>query len=158
MATPEQSANTVLANIGWNGELPIDPVRIAKCYDIQVLRDEDLVGSTNSGRCVITDSGGKVIIINPADSLVRQRFTVAHELGHALLDNVGVHERSERSYNLTNYRETEARMNRFAAALLMPEKSVRDAHLLGKDLEEMANIFGVSQIAMRIRLERLGIL
>lgn len=158
MSTPESAAATVLKNVGWDGSLPIDPIHIAQRYGIEVLRDEELAGSSNSGRCVITDTGGKVIIVNPSDPASRQRFTIAHELGHALLDKEGVHERNERIYNLDNYRKNEAKMNRFAASLLMPESSVMQAFQLGKNLEEMANIFGVSQTAMRIRLVRLGVL
>jgi len=158
MATPEAAAAAVLKKISWDGSLPIDPVRIARQLNIEVFNDKDLVGSSNSGRCVVTESGDRVIIVNPSDSVQRQRFTVAHELGHALFDEQGDYERSEKKYNLENYRKNEAKMNRFAASLIMPEDSVRSAYALGKDLKEMADLFGVSQIAMRIRLERLGIL
>lgn len=155
MSTPERQAAKVLEEAGWDGVLPIDPVRIAAHRGIEVLRDRELVGSTNSGRCVITDEGEKVIIVNPEDSFARQRFTVAHELGHAILDDCGIHERNP---NLREYRQKEALANRFAAELLMPERQVREANQLGMDLEQMAEQFGVSQTAMRIRLERLGIL
>lgn len=156
--TPEVAAATVLKNVKWPGTLPVDPARIAKCYGIEILRDKTLVGSTNSGRCLIDDQGNRVIIVNEADSYQRQRFTIAHELGHALLDTQGVHNRTETSYNLGNYRENEAKMNRFAAALLMPEDKVYNALAAGKDLAQLAEIFGVSQVAMRIRLVRLGVL
>jgi len=114
-----------------------------------------LVGGTNSGRCVITDEGSKIIIVNPSDSLARQRFTVAHELGHALLHNEGVHERSD--VRLASYRRHEVEANKFAASLLMPSEKVVLAFEMGKNLEEMAILFGVSQTAMRIRLETLGL-
>lgn len=153
--TPEKAAAQVLEKIGWDGSLPIDPARIAKCYDIDIIRDQSLAGGTNSGRCVITDEGSKIIIVNPYDSLTRQRFTVAHELGHALLHNEGVHERSD--VRLTSYRKHEVEANKFAAALLMPSDHVSVAVDLGKNLEELAELFGVSQTAMRIRLETLGL-
>lgn len=156
--TPESAAAAVLKNVMWPGTLPIDPARIANCYDIKVIRDHTLVGSTNSGRCLIDDEGNRIIIVNEADSYQRQRFTIAHELGHALLDGEGIHNRTETSYNLGNYRENEAKVNRFAAALLMPEENVHAALAAGKDLAQMAEIFGVSQVAMRIRLVRLGVL
>ena len=152
--SPDVAAAEVLKNIGWDGTLPIDPAKVAKCYDIDIIKDESLVGGTNSGRCVITDEGSKIIIVNPSDSLARQRFTVAHELGHALLHNEGVHPRSD--VRLTKYKRLEAEANKFAAALLMPSEHVVMAFNLGKNLEELAAIFGVSQTAMRIRLETLG--
>ena len=151
---PEDVASSVLQNVGWDGTIPIDPRRIAACYGIQVLPDESLLGGTNSGRCVITDEGDRIIIVNPVDSPVRRNFTVAHELGHAFLHGTGVHARQSKP--LTKYRQEETQANRFAAALLMPEDQVRDA-FHNNNLEQLALLFGVSQTAMRIRLERLGL-
>lgn len=154
--SPDLAAAEVLKNIRWNGTLPIDPAKVAKCYDIDIIKDESLVGGTNSGRCVITDEGSRIIIVNPSDSLNRQRFTVAHELGHALLHKEGVHERSD--VRLTSYKKHETEANKFAAALLMPSDQVLTAVNLGKNLKELAELFGVSQTAMRIRLETLGLI
>ena len=156
MLSPEAAAARVLQKVGWDGSIPIDPRRIAACYSVRVIPDPALLGGTNSGRCVITDEGEKIIIVNPADSPARRNFTIAHELGHAFLHGMGVHERA--GERLTAYQEEEAQANRFAAALLMPAKQVREAMALGKSLEEMAGLFQVSQTAMRIRLERLGLL
>lgn len=155
MPTPEQEADRLLRESGWDGIFPVNPVKIADFCQIGVLRDKELVGSSNSGRCVITESGDKAIIVNPADSPARQRFTVAHELGHAMLDEHGLH---ERNIKLKMYRRKEALANRFAAALLMPEKDVRSAFERGMKIEQMAAYFGVSQAAMQIRLIRLGLL
>lgn len=96
-----------------------------------------------------------MIIVNPEDSCERQRFTIAHELGHALFDESGMHERNTL---LKEYRQKERRASQFAAGLIMPVEKVFEAILCGHGLFQMANIFGVSQTAMRIRLERLGII
>lgn len=65
---------------------------------------------------------GLVILVNKGHCVARQRFSFAHEYGHALIDrqlkaNVSVAE------NGTDLRETRA--NSFAAAFLMPEAGVR---------------------------------
>lgn len=159
MLSPEEATTKVLSDVGWDGSLPINPTLIAKCYDIGVERDDALAGGTNSGKCVNLESGGRVILINPSDSIVRQRFTIAHELGHALMHSDGVHERSgSKNYNASNYRIIEVQANKFAAALLMPADIVTEAFRSGLELAKLAEKFAVSQTAMRIRLETLGLI
>lgn len=155
MFSPEEAARKVLGDIGWKGNIPVNPEHVAKCYEIDVISDPTLANGTSSGRCISVEGGGRVILVNPADSQVRQRFTIAHELGHALMHDERDHHRTEKKYTLTNYRTEEAQANRFAAELLMPSELVTAAFHAGKGLEELASAFGVSQTAMRIRLETL---
>ena len=111
-----------------------------------------------------------VIGINRDQAAVRQRFTVAHELGHLLLHEHSrvyvdrgfrVRLRSGLSSDETDRDEMEA--NRFAAELLMP------IEFLQADLEEqefdlaaddqfraLAKRYGVSTQALAIRLNGLG--
>ncbi|MCL2588798.1 MAG: ImmA/IrrE family metallo-endopeptidase [Oscillospiraceae bacterium] len=101
----------------------------------------------------------KNIIVNKNDVPERQRFTIAHELGHYFLhfdrnsseENVWISFRGER-----NKEEYEADM--FAAELLMPEELVRAKY---KDLpvpyvSALAKEFKVSGAAMRYRLDTLN--
>lgn len=156
MLSPEDAARKVLNDIGWAGSVPINPEHVAKCYGIDVIYDHELAYGTTSGRCVSIDGGGRVILVNPADSNTRQRFTIAHELGHALMHDVDrEHCRTERKYTLDNHRIEEVQANRFAAELLMPAEFVSDAFNFGLPLEDLASRFGVSQTAIRIRLEEL---
>jgi len=103
---------------------------------------------------------GFAIRVNRHDPSQRQRFTVAHELGHFLLhrDQIGrgvVDDVLYRS-NLSDRREAEA--NRIAADLLMPDHLVEDwldrARALGvvEIPSYLAEKFGVSESAMKIRL------
>ena len=156
MSSPEALAATVLQNVGWNGSLPINPKAIAECYGIAVKNEVSLMGGTNSGRCFKLGDGKVMIIVNPADSKARQNFTIAHELGHAFLHGCGTHDRSTDRVEV--YKQKEAQANAFAAALLMPESPVRNAVELGKNLPELAELFQVSQTAMYVRLNHLGIL
>jgi Zn-dependent peptidase ImmA (M78 family) len=117
------------------------------------------------------------IVINDLDPPVRQRFTIAHELGHLLLHKyaaphadgrVQVRFRDEESAKGSVREEIEA--NQFAAELLMPEEQVR-AHLrLGHDMmdsendpkimrliQTLAKRFGVSVQALSLRIGNLTV-
>lgn len=116
--------------------------------------------------------GAAIIGVNSFHALTRQRFTIAHELGHLLLhkdEKLHVDEKSpigfrnQESSLAVNDQEIEA--NQFAAELLMP------ATLLDKEIEKLpqnievedavarlAEGFQVSEQAMTLRLTRLGVL
>lgn len=60
-------------------------------------------------------SGGKPVIITAAATLAdRKRFTLGHELGHVVMDTVGLPEKVQ-----------EGLVNRFAGALLVPRAAVQ---------------------------------
>ena len=94
---------------------------------------------------------------------VRQRFTIAHEIGHYMFhrdllgEGVGdtVAYRDDGS-GLTNSRiglEEERQANAFAANLLMPNALIKRLREQGiRDPSQMAERLGVSTAAMRIKL------
>ncbi|MDG4970478.1 ImmA/IrrE family metallo-endopeptidase [Lactococcus lactis] len=59
------------------------------------------------------------IIINSLEPKNRQRFTIAHELGHAVLGHPGISKRTE-SYADLLQKSRETLANKFASELLMP--------------------------------------
>lgn len=103
---------------------------------------------------------GFEIRVNKYESPERQRFTVAHEIGHYLLhrDDIGAGVVDSVLYrsSLTSRKETEA--NKMAAAIVMPEDRVsRELVALGGRreegvAEELARIFRVSLPAMKVRI------
>ncbi len=120
-----------------------------------------------------TAQSSGVIGVNSKHPLNRQRFTIAHELGHFLLHGgnsvhidkqFSVMRRDKDSSKGTSPQEMEA--NLFAAELLIPEAFLaRDMKEAGSfDLPEddrvaeLANKYQVSQQAMTIRLTTLGYL
>lgn len=122
------------------------------------------------------DEGRKVIGVNALDAPTRQRFTIAHEIGHLLLHPghtvivdklVKVNFRATASMPVAR-REEERQANEFAAELLMPERLVKgfasdmvgDSLLFSKDdlVRALAQRFDVSPIAMEYRLVNLGLL
>ncbi|WP_132543513.1 ImmA/IrrE family metallo-endopeptidase [Rhodovulum euryhalinum] len=105
-----------------------------------------------------------LVTINAADPDTRQRFTLAHELGHYMLHRHLIgdgldDDRAYRSTEVGKYHNTligpkeETEANKFAANLLMPREAIaRERERLGNDVSKMANLFGVSEHAMSIRL------
>ena len=115
--------------------------------------------------------GTKAVIgVNALHPVTRQRFTVAHELGHFFLghhgeffvDRKSLLFRDSKSERGTDKSEVDA--NKFAATLLMPERLVL-AELKRMDaleddreaMEKIADKFGVSVQALSIRLANLDL-
>jgi len=105
------------------------------------------------------------IKLNQNFSPSRLRFTVAHEIGHFLKhrhwkqeeigeDDIPAATQFNRS-DRQGGEEWEA--NKFAAELLMPAKDVRRSIRRTSSLQKLAEEFGVSTLAMKIRLEALGL-
>lgn len=140
----------------WDGRLPIDPAAMAEKAGILVVDDACLSGEGLSG-CFDPEAGRPVIRYNPKEAEVRQRFTVAHEIGHFVLGH-GAAYRDPAANFATNAAPTEAAANRFAAALLMPSEVVEAVikEQANPTLESLAALFGVSTVAMRYRLINLG--
>jgi Zn-dependent peptidase ImmA (M78 family) len=123
---------------------------------------------------LVTEAGTSVIGVNKTHPRKRQRFSIAHEIGHHVMRHQfvpGEHvhvdrgsyisERGTRAAAGTDPKEAEA--NQFAASLLMPTKLVREhvariGHLPLReiDVKNLATNFDVSEQAMTIRLSVLG--
>lgn len=101
--------------------------------------------------------GRWLIGINQDDAPVRRRFTLAHEFKHVL-----DHPFIDSAYVDRKGRPSEARAEAicdyFAACLLMPRPWVKQAWVGGiQDQRALAQLFGVSEAAMALRLRQLGI-
>jgi Zn-dependent peptidase ImmA (M78 family) len=159
--------------------IPIDVETIAELLDIRVVF-ESLPYETSS--VLIREGDGKRVIgVNARHSRKRQRFSVAHEIGHATLHlddeprddgeaavsrPLEVLFRDGLASSGTSGIEIEA--NTFAANLLMPQLLVHEAFRdcwdrepsrpLDSVLDDLANEFDVSNQAMRYRLVNLGLI
>lgn len=149
--------------------VPVPIKSVIKALNIAI-NPYDLGGDV-SGVLVIDEDNFK-IGYNSTESYVRQRFTLAHELGHFILhknenqkvfvDTVTYMFRKANSRTKDYKIEMEA--NKFAAAILMPSallkekmKILDDGFINDHDLIiELAKLFKVSQIAMTFRLNNLG--
>lgn len=152
--------------------IPVNPVEVAQAlhFDVKhaVFRDNAL-----SGLCA-RRSGKTTILVRQGDHPIRKRFTVAHEIGHALLhldaDTPEIADRDDDFFRTTEpadsvwseRRQHEFEANAFAAGLLMPAELVRHAFKIiparDRTVAVMADTFQVSEQAMGIRLSMLGLL
>lgn len=123
------------------------------------------------------DNTDKLIQINKFEPEYRQRFTIAHELGHILLGHQGVSYRTSdvRKYKDTIKRMNEVAANKFAGELTMPKSLVIDVLFssikqmgysinqrfgdedISKIVQISANELGVSPRMFDIRIKNLGI-
>lgn len=155
-------------------EPPVDVERISESCGLSVVRRnvESISGF------IIRSEGKAVIGVNSSNAPVRQRFTIAHELGHYLIHPPGTDDvhidsgfeirfRDEVSSQGTDKSEQEA--NFFAAELLMPQKFLQsDLGNVGKIdlvdgkflefLENLAHRYEVSNQSLLFRLTNLGVL
>ncbi len=102
--------------------------------------------------------GRWVVILNGAEPLVRQRFSLAHELKHILdapFDSILYPD----SGGVSSHDRAEQVADYFAACLLMPKIWMRRAWTSGvQKLPTLARRFGVSQSAMQVRLLQMGLI
>jgi hypothetical protein len=101
------------------------------------------------------------VVLRAGEAPVRQRFTLAHEVGHWVCQVQEGHDAPVycRAADLApgTDRTLEREANVFAAELLMPEPAVRAEWPRAESTEALARRFGVSEEAMGWRLYNLGV-
>ena len=145
-------------------EIPVPVESMAE--DLLGLRiEEDDLGEC-SGILIPTK---RLIKVNASEAMSadtptrRQRFTIAHELGHWICHANGMEEaapsycRSQDVLQDTD-RAIEREANVFGAELLMPEAAVREAWAVSPDASKVASRFAVSSLAAQWRLYSFGLL
>lgn len=157
--------------------VPVDLNRVVSAYNA-TLRYEELEPQVSGA--LIAKGHEYHLIVNAGHHPNRQRFTIAHELGHLRLH----HGDSDRLFIDTEMRiyqrvgqagaahymspgstttpSEEREANMFAAALLMPAPLLEHAALQRNlwdelDIASMARMFAVSEQAMSIRLLQLRV-
>jgi Zn-dependent peptidase ImmA (M78 family) len=172
----EKKAQRLLeANGAFIAPVPIDQLVDDLGFELvyKFFDDYDLSGT------VIRDASGHVVIgINTLHSYVRQRFSIAHEIGHATMHlskgedlivdppTRGLFNRDHVASLGEDPKEIEA--NQFAAALLMQAHLVAEiaseilstspAPSVERLNESLAARFDVSTQAMKFRLVNLGVI
>jgi len=150
---------------------PVDVLSLARQLGLSVIFEN--LGEGVSG-LLVTRAGRGFIVVQKQEKPARQRFTIAHEIGHYVLrhqfDNGRpvhvdrgylISQRGPRSTTGLDAKEIEA--NQFAATLLMPVRLLKtalsklgDPPLSDGVVTELAKIFQVSEQPMTIRLTSLG--
>lgn len=152
---------------------PINVAKIASKHALVVKRalEDDI-----SGALIPLGENKWAILVNARHHPNRQRFTIAHELGHLLLHGYRT-PHADKQFRFRDARSSEGSVleeiqaNQFAAELLMPRKMIMRAiercgfqHAPANDVEEkqfevvvgkLATDFRVSRQAMTLRLSSL---
>lgn len=157
----ETTAEDILAKLKVS-TIPVPVEEIAGKLNIKIGREP----SNDFSGLLIRKDGKSLIGINSTESHVRQRFTIAHELGHFFLHpqkDTFVDYRDNQKDVMRTPRERQANM--FAAALLMPRSLIfKDVKNLSKEgihdmeIQKLAEKYEVSEEAMKYRLMNLNLL
>ncbi len=111
--------------------------------------------------------GFRLVLLSPTDVWTRQRFTLAHELGHIMAKDAQEPVIEGRIRPGRDRALTEMRANAFASSLLMPEPRMRDRvrqevdggnGLSQESFAQLVVDFKVSPSALAVRLRQLHLI
>lgn len=149
---------TSLLKMAKVSKAPVDVHNIAKLLGFTVIESD--FPDKYSGEIFI-EGEVKSIGVNKNHTVKRQRFTIAHELGHYLnghqyFDEDGeMLEDTEFDFNNPLHKQ-EREANLFASELLMPKEFlIKDLEELGLNMNKLTERYQVSEQAMWIRLTSL---
>ncbi|WP_147282482.1 ImmA/IrrE family metallo-endopeptidase [Microvirga subterranea] len=150
--------------LGFRPGDPIEPL-VAKLRGHINLRSPTFADDEVPESIRVAPDGTFQIFVSSMTSAERNRFTIAHELGHLLLhfplikridEGAGMVATRWVDENDPNQKRAEWEANWFAAAFLMPATAFQQALATRGSLKSVANFFGVSARAAEVRLETLG--
>lgn len=171
MSKLNQELEELTSNILLNNDMykiPVDVVKIANSNDIKVYEGD--LDKKVSGAIRYNQSEDKFeILVNKNDVKVRQRFTIAHEIGHYFLHQDFLRKEElhiDVMYRVTGKNENEIEEEKarerevdyFAGALLINKTLVEKMYKENNSIQELAEIFNVSVSAMTVRLDILNLL
>lgn len=146
----------------WDGKLPVNPRAIAERMGLEVrfVQDFDCTGHIER----LEKPRAALITVNAAETCVRKRFTLAHQIGHYALGHLDQYTSlpcdTPAHFRASSSSPVERQANDFAVRLLMPENIIR--HLITQHnitrVSDLARTFGVSQVAMAHRLSMAGVI
>lgn len=155
----------------YKDQVPVKVGAIAEELGISLVSTTELPPN-NSGSLVKEKNGRYTIYVDQTDSIRRQRFTIAHEIGHFVehhhrefLDKVGeilnarktLYTRPNGTAEATTYKKIEKEADAFAGDLLMPKDKFIQVWENAQTLREVADTFGVSEMAANVRAAVLGL-
>ena len=163
-----------------SADFPVNISTIIKSLELELLLIDDK--EYFSGSIEKDESNKYIIKVNANHPIERQRFTIAHEIGHYLLHKDEIDEKADhtavqdfsdtyvlrgvgRNSNNSLGATKELEANEFAARLLMPKDSVIDqlkklaefnkGFTLDDYAKVLCNSFIVSKEAMKIRINNI---
>ena len=137
-------------------DFPVDIVDFAQKLGIEI-KYENLENDV-SGKISIKE-GHYTITVEARHSPNRQRFTIAHEIAHYFLHkNLKENFEDVVFFRGGDTNSIEFQANLFAGEILMPEEEFFKQIKSGKSkIEDLAEYFGVSTLAIRVRAKQLNL-
>jgi Zn-dependent peptidase ImmA (M78 family) len=153
--------NEILEDVGpyvsLKAPIPIEKIIESYVGDVDIIRKLDYNFPEGVSAFATKDmQNGWLIVVNGRETVERQRFSIAHELGHIVL----LLNQAKKVYcSRDNKGWDEQLCDRFAGDILMPESMVREIYRLSPIpyLEDIAGYFKVSRPVAEIQLKRLGL-
>lgn len=136
-------------------EVPTDLLKVFQQLGLKYIElndAEDIDGA-------ILEIGGKpaIAVLNKAKPISRQRFTLAHELGHIFLSHAqrDAYDPEEIREDQNTFTETskpsrEKEADAFASELLIPSERLKENVADINNIEKLADIFQVSRAAVTL--------
>ncbi len=146
------------ADVQGLGSIPLNVEAIARKFGISVepvsLKD-DISGILYEDK----ENNSWVLRVNKEHHPNRQRYTIAHELGHFCLHrHLKQFFEDKIFFRGSESNKEEWQANEFASAILIPEQKFREKVRSGiTKVDKLAREFQVSTLALRIRAKTLGI-
>lgn len=144
----------------WDQSVPVNVARIARAMSVVVAP-----GETGDACAIleITPQRTRRVTIASRDSFMRQRYGVAHAMGHIALHHLRPGMRREimvsESYHVDYSLRMESEANDFALRLLIPTQVLQFTLTEGhaESLQELAHLFEVPDILVKQRLADLDL-
>lgn len=123
----EQASDALRQHLGYaENAAPRDVYVDFRKIGVHIFRRE-LANSEISGLYIQHPSSGHCVLINYDEDIYRQRFSVAHEVAHAIFDSAGgvmvTYQAASSKYSAKDFQEIRA--NSFASCYLMPPRMLR---------------------------------
>lgn len=153
-----------LLKLHWDGHIPVNLARMAKAMQLVVAFDN--LAPEVCAHVSISPQRKQRVLLDSGASLLRQRYGVAHALGHIALHHLrpgmehSIHVSESYHVDLSQRSDNEA--NDFALRLLMPEARLRhQLHRLNEEriytLPDLAQRFEVAPIMLKQRMADLDL-
>lgn len=137
---------------------PLDVEKLADKLGIRVIRvpmDSDISGNLKYD----LENEQWIMCVNALHHDTRQRFTIAHEIGHYILHRKDKIEFTDKVFfrdGAIDVYEHEA--NRFASNILMPEADfIHYVRYVSDNINDIAAYFGVSPLAVEYRAKQVRV-
>lgn len=150
-------AESVASSLGYSSEVSIEGFVKRIGGRISYLHPEDSV-SDIAGSLLVQGKGDFEIILSGMSGTERNKFTIAHELGHYFLHYLYQNPSGKFMAKRSGSDRVEWEANWFAGGFLMPTAEFKRVYAkFDRSLEYTSLHFGVSQVAAKVRAQVLSL-